>query len=84
MKKSGSVTTVMLSRSEFLKLGGAGLAGATLLGAAGCGGGRGGGDGGGGSAGKGLLFTSYGGSFQRAQEKAWLRPYSKQTGTEIR
>jgi len=84
MKKSGSVTTIKLGRSEFLKLGGAGLAGATLLGAAGCGGGRGGGDGGGGSAGKGLLFTSYGGSFQRAQEKAWLRPYSKQTGTEIR
>jgi putative spermidine/putrescine transport system substrate-binding protein len=84
MKKSGSVTSIKLSRSEFLKLGGAGLAGATLLGAAGCGGGRGGGAGGGGSAGKGLVFTSYGGSFQRAQEKAWLRPYSKETPTEIR
>ena len=68
-----------LTRQEFLKLSGAGLSGATLLGAAGCGGG-----GGGDSGGKGLVFTSYGGSFQRAQEKAWLSPYSKETGTEIR
>jgi spermidine/putrescine-binding protein len=83
MNNSETLTTTKLSRQEFLKLSGAGLAGATLLGAAGCGGGRGGGDGGG-SAGKGLVFTSYGGSFQRAQEKAWLRPYSKETGTKIR
>jgi putative spermidine/putrescine transport system substrate-binding protein len=73
-------SSTKLSRREFLKLGGAGLAGATLLGAAGCGGGGGGG----GSAGEGLVFTSYGGSFQRAQTKAWLTPYSKETGTKIR
>ncbi len=70
-----------LSRREFLTLGGAGVAGATLLGAAGCGGGGGGG---GGSAGEGLVFTSYGGAFQNAQANAWLKPYSKETGTEIR
>jgi len=69
-----------LSRRKFLKLSGAGLAGATLLGNLGCGGGSGGG----GSGGEGLAFTSYGGSFQRAQEKAWLTPYSKETHTEIR
>ena len=34
-----------VSRREFLKLGGTGLAGATLLGAVGCGGGQGGGEG---------------------------------------
>ncbi len=89
-KKSETPTTKTLSRSEFLKMGGAGLAGATLLlGAAGCGGGGGGqgegGGGGGGSAGsEGLVFTSYGGSFQRAQEKAWLTPYSKETHKQIR
>src|SRR3712207_406462 len=33
-----------VSRREFLKLGGTGLAGATLLGAVGCGGGQGGGE----------------------------------------
>lgn len=46
MAKRSVTTTRMLggmSRREFLKLGGAGLAGATLLGAAGCGG-AGGGD----------------------------------------
>jgi putative spermidine/putrescine transport system substrate-binding protein len=75
---SEPLTPTKLTRQEFLKLSGAGLAGATLLGAAGCGGG-----GSGGSAAKGLVFTSYGGSFQRAQEKAWLTPYSKETGTKI-
>jgi hypothetical protein len=68
-------SSTKLSRLEFLKLGGAGLAGVTLLGAAGCGGEGGGG---GGSAGEGLVFTSYGGSFQKAQTKAWLTPYSKE------
>jgi putative spermidine/putrescine transport system substrate-binding protein len=59
------------------------LVGATLLGTTGCSGrGEGGGDDGG-SAPKGLVFTSYGGSFQRAQDKAWLKPYSRETGTEI-
>jgi len=58
-------------------LSGVGLADATLLGTLGCGGDAG-------SAGEGLVFTSYGGSFQRAQEKAWLKSYSKETGTEIR
>src|SRR5215211_5864824 len=76
---SEPLTTTKLTRREFLKLSGAGLSGATLLGAAGCGGG-----GGGDSGGKGLVFTSYGGSFQRAQEKAWLKPYSKETGAKIR
>ena len=60
----------------------AGLAGATLpLGTLGCSGGGGEGEG---SAPKGLVFTSYGGSFQRAQEKAWLTPYSRESGTKIR
>jgi putative spermidine/putrescine transport system substrate-binding protein len=76
MENSETIPTTMLTRRQFLKLSGAGLAGATLLGSGGCGGG--------GSAEKGLVFTSYGGSFQRAQEKAWLEPYSKETGTEIR
>jgi putative spermidine/putrescine transport system substrate-binding protein len=80
MNNSETIPTTTLSRWEFLKLTGAGLAGATLLGTLGCGGG----DGGGGSAEEGLVFTSYGGSFQRAQAKAWLEPYSKETGTEIR
>jgi putative spermidine/putrescine transport system substrate-binding protein len=59
------------------------LVGATLLGTTGCSGrGEGGGDDEG-SAPKGLVFTSYGGSFQRAQDKAWLKPYTRETGTEI-
>ena len=77
MKTSETLTRTKLSRQEFLKLSGAGLAGATLLGTLGCGGG-------GGSAGRGLVFTSYGGAFQKAQANAWLKPYSKETGTEIR
>jgi putative spermidine/putrescine transport system substrate-binding protein len=77
MNSSEPLTTMRLTRQEFLKLSGAGLAGATVLGTLGCGGD-------GGSGGEGLVFTSYGGSFQRAQEKAWLKPYSKETGTEIR
>ena len=77
MNNSEPLTTTKLTRQEFLKLGGVGLAGATLLGTFGCGSDSG-------SAAKRLVFTSYGGSFQRAQEKAWLRPYSKETGTEIR
>jgi putative spermidine/putrescine transport system substrate-binding protein len=76
MDISETLTTTKLNRQEFLKLSGIGLAGATLLGTTGCGGG--------GSASHGLVFTSYGGSFQRAQERAWLRPYSKEAGTEIR
>lgn len=68
----------MLTRQEFLKLSGLGLVGTTLLGTLGCGGG------GGGSAEEGLLFTSQGGSYQRAQTKAWLNPYSKKSGTAIR
>jgi putative spermidine/putrescine transport system substrate-binding protein len=84
MKNSQILTTTSkLSRREFLKVSGVGLAGAALLGSTvGCAGG----EGGGGPSGKegGLVFTSYGGSFQRAQEKAWLEPYTKETGTEIR
>jgi putative spermidine/putrescine transport system substrate-binding protein len=84
MKNSQILTTTSkLSRREFLKVSGVGLAGAALLGSTfGCAGG----ERGGGASGKegGLVFTSYGGSFQRAQEKAWLEPYSKETGTEIR
>jgi len=77
MKNSETLASAKLSRWEFLKLSGVGLAGATLLlGTGGCGGG--------GSAGEGLVFTSYGGAFQKAQSDAWLKPYSKETGTEIR
>ena len=42
---SGALAGRGISRREFLKIGGAGLAGAALLGAAGCGGGGGGGEG---------------------------------------
>jgi multiple sugar transport system substrate-binding protein len=42
---SGALTGRGISRRDFLKIGGAGLAGAALLGAAGCGGGGGGGTG---------------------------------------
>ena len=83
MNDSEPLTTTKLTRQKFLKLSGVGLVGATLLGTTGCSGrGEGGGDDGG-SAPKGLVFTSYGGSFQRAQDKAWLKPYTRETGTEI-
>jgi putative spermidine/putrescine transport system substrate-binding protein len=77
MNNSQTIPTTTLTRQEFLKLSGLGLAGTTLLGTLGCGGG-------GGSAEEGLLFTSQGGSYQKAQTKAWLKSYSKQSGTEIR
>ena len=83
MKYSETLTSKMLTRQEFLKVSGLGLAGATLLGTSGCGGGGSGG-GGGGSADEGLVFTSSGSSYQRAQTKAWLNPYSNETGTTIR
>jgi putative spermidine/putrescine transport system substrate-binding protein len=76
MKNSETLAGAELNRQEFLKLSGLGLAGATLLGMVGCGGG--------GSASEGLVFTSYGGAFQEAQAKAWLKPYSEESGTEIR
>jgi putative spermidine/putrescine transport system substrate-binding protein len=77
MNNSETLTSMQLTRQEFLKFGGLGLAGATLLGTFfGCGGN--------GSADKGLVFTSSGSDYQRAQEKAWLEPYSKETGTVIR
>ena len=34
----------------------------------------------GGSGGEGLIFTSSGSAYQRAQTKAWLKPYSNETG----
>ena len=51
--------SIQISRRDFLKLSGAGLAGATLLGVAGCGGGEtiGGGQQGGGGVGGGNVFT---------------------------
>jgi putative spermidine/putrescine transport system substrate-binding protein len=77
MNNAETLTNMQLTRQEFLKVGGLGLAGATLLGTVfGCGGN--------GSAQQGLVFTSSGSDYQRAQEKAWLEPYSKETGTEIR
>jgi putative spermidine/putrescine transport system substrate-binding protein len=83
MKNSEAIINMTLTRREFLKVSGLGLAGATLLGAFGCGGGGSGGEGGG-SGSEGLLFTSSGSSYQRAQTKAWLKPYSNETGTTIR
>jgi putative spermidine/putrescine transport system substrate-binding protein len=76
MKNAVTLTPTTLTRREFLKLSGVGLVGATLLGTGGCGGD--------GSGGEGLLFASSGSDYQRAQTKAWLEPYSKETGTEIR
>jgi putative spermidine/putrescine transport system substrate-binding protein len=83
MKNSEAIINTTLSRREFLKVSGLGLAGATFLGTFGCGGGGSGGEGGG-SATEGLLFASSGSSYQRAQTKAWINPYSNETGTTIR
>jgi putative spermidine/putrescine transport system substrate-binding protein len=76
MKNSEAIINTTLTRHELLKLSALGMAGATLLSTPGCGGG--------GSGGEGLVFTSSGSSYQRAQTKAWLKPYSNQTGTTIR
>jgi len=76
MKNSEAIINTTLTRHELLKLSALGMAGATLLSTLGCGGG--------GSGGEGLVFTSSGSSYQRAQTKAWLKPYSNQTGTTIR
>ena len=76
MNNSQTIPTATLTRQEFLKLSGLGLVGTTLLGTLGCGGG-------GGSAEEGFHFTSQGGAYQKAQTNAWLKPYSKMTGTEI-
>jgi putative spermidine/putrescine transport system substrate-binding protein len=83
MKNSEAIINTTLTRREFLKVSGIGLAGTTLLGTLGCGGGGSGGEGGG-SATEGLVFASSGSSYQRAQTKAWLKPYSNETGTKIR
>jgi putative spermidine/putrescine transport system substrate-binding protein len=80
MRNSEAIITRILTRREFIKVSGLGLAGATLLGTFGCGGGGSGGEGGG-SGGEGLVFTSSGSSYQRAQTKAWINPYSKESGT---
>jgi putative spermidine/putrescine transport system substrate-binding protein len=83
MNKSEAITNTTLTRQEFLKVSGLGLAGATLLGTLGCEGGGSGGEGSG-SATEGFVFTSSGSSYQKAQTKAWLKPYSNETGTRIR
>src|ERR671916_566062 len=83
MKNSEAIINSALTRQEFLKVSGLGLAGATLLGTFGCGGGGSGGEGDG-SADEGFVFASSGSSYQRAQTMAWLKPYSKETGTKIR
>jgi putative spermidine/putrescine transport system substrate-binding protein len=83
MNYSETLTSKVLTRQEFLKVSALGLAGAMLLCTSGCGGGDSGGEGGG-SAAKGFVFTSSGSSYQRAQTKAWLKPYSNETGTTIR
>src|SRR5919107_2839705 len=83
MKNSEAIVNTTLTRREFLEVSGLGLAGATLLGTLGCEGGGSGSEGGD-SAAEGLVFASSGSSYQRAQTKAWLKPYSKETGTEIR
>jgi putative spermidine/putrescine transport system substrate-binding protein len=83
MKNSEAIINTTLTRQEFLKVSGLGLAGTTLLGTLGCGGGDSGSEGGG-SATEGLVFASSGSSYQRAQTKAWLKPYSNETGTTIR
>src|SRR5215216_7894672 len=75
MKNSEAIINTTLTRHELLKLSALGMAGATLLSTLGCGGG--------GSGGEGLVFTSSGSSYQRAQTKAWINPYSKETGTKI-
>jgi putative spermidine/putrescine transport system substrate-binding protein len=83
MKNSETLTSEMPTRKEFLKVSGLGLAGATLLGTFGCQGGGSGSEGDG-SASDELVFTSSGSSYQRAQTKAWINPYSNETGTTIR
>jgi putative spermidine/putrescine transport system substrate-binding protein len=83
MKNSEAIINTTLTRQEFIKVSGLGLAGATLLGTLGCGGGGSGGEGGG-SGSEGLVFASSGSSYQRAQTNAWLNPYSNESGTEIR
>jgi ABC-type phosphate transport system substrate-binding protein len=82
MKNSEAIINTTLTRQEFLKVSGLGLVGATLLGTLGCGGGDSGGEGGG-PVTEGLVFASSGSSYQRAQTKAWINPYSKETGTKI-
>jgi putative spermidine/putrescine transport system substrate-binding protein len=82
MKYSEAIINTTLTRHELLKLSALGLAGVTLLGTLGCEGGGSGGEGGG-SATEGLVFASSGSSYQRAQTKAWINPYSKETGTKI-
>ena len=64
-------------RQKFLKLSGAVLVGAGLLGIGGCGGNRA--TGGSNS----VVFVGFGGSYQKAQTKAWFEPFSKQTGIEV-
>jgi putative spermidine/putrescine transport system substrate-binding protein len=83
MRNSETIINTTLTRRKFLKVSGLGLAGATLLGTLECRGGGSGGEGGG-SGSEGLVFTSSGSSYQRAQTKAWLKPYSNETGTTIR
>src|ERR671915_648555 len=83
MKNSEAIANTTLTRQEFIKVSGLGLAGATLLGTFGCGGADSGGEGGG-SATEGMVFASSGSSYQRAQTKAWINPYSNETGTAIR
>ncbi len=57
--RSEGFGTTQISRRDFLRIGGTGLAGAALLGVAGCGGGQQGGGGGGGGGGGNTLTVGY-------------------------
>lgn len=81
MKNQGATIERTLNRREFLRLSGTGVVGAALLGATGCGGRD---SANGDSANDTVTFTSFGGSYQSAQEKAWLKPYSKKSGIKVR
>jgi putative spermidine/putrescine transport system substrate-binding protein len=63
-------------RQEFLRLSGAVVVGAGLLGIGGCGGNRA-------TGGNSVVFVGFGGSYQKAQTKAWFEPFSKKTGIEV-
>jgi putative spermidine/putrescine transport system substrate-binding protein len=70
-KRTAGVQVGPLSRRQFIRVGGVGVVGIAWFGAVGCGGGSGSDD-------SRLVLAHWGGSYQDAWDKAWVRSFAKQ------
>ena len=79
-KSTTDVRVERVSRRDFVRIGGAGVAGAALFGFVGCGDDDSGAGGKSGSSDNRLVLAHWGGSYQDAWDKAWVKAFAKEQG----